>query len=357
MKLQRFFKLMVQKGASDLFLRFGALPRARIDGQVQYLDQTPVSQADMSELLAVLFDDRRKRDIFEQNRDVDFIYNDPGSGRFRVSVFYQRTIPVLVARYVKNQTKSFSDLSLPVELCEMFAQEKRCLILACGPAGSGKTTAIASIIDYINFKQEKHIVTLEDPIEFLFKDKKSMINQREMGIDFYSYPMALRHVTQQSPDIIFIGTIRDEETMRAALAAAELGALVVSTFHTNNAVQTLERIINFFPPHLHAEISLQLSMLLKGVLSLRLLPRKDGQGRIPAYESMVATPTITRLIRERSVREIQPFINDGKLFGMKAFKQTLAQLVRDGVVDQEDARNVADSKDDFDLEIKGIKSL
>ncbi|MDP8265285.1 MAG: PilT/PilU family type 4a pilus ATPase [Candidatus Aceula lacicola] len=357
MKLLRFFKLMVEKEASDLFLRSHALPRARINGKVQHLDDESVSEADMSELLAVIFNDKRKRDILEQNKDVDFIYNDPDCGRFRINIFYQRTVPALVARYIKNQTKSFEDLNLPKELCEIFAKETRGLILACGPAGVGKTTTIASMIDYINAHQEKHIVTLEDPIEFLFKDKKSLINQRELGIDFYSYPMALRHVTQQSPDVIFVGTIRDEETMRAALSAAELGALVLATFHTNNAVQTLERIINFFPPHLHSEMSLQLSMLLKGVLSLRLLSRKDGEGRLPAYESMITTPTVARLIREQKVREIQSFINDGKLFGMKAFKQTLAKLVREGLVSEEDARDASDSRDEFDLELSGMKRL
>ena len=357
MKLQKFFKQMVEQEASDLFLRSAALPRARINGKVQQLDDKPVSEVDMSELLATLLDDRRKRDILEQNKDIDFIYTDPDCGRFRVNVFYQRTTPALVARYVKNQTKSFEDLNLPKKICEIFSKETRGLILACGPAGVGKTTTVASMIDYINAYQEKHIVTLEDPIEFLLKDKKSMVNQRELGLDFYSYPMALRHVTQQSPDVIFIGTIRDEETMRAALSAAELGALVLGTFHTNNAVQTLERIINFFPPHLHAEMSLQLSMLLKGVLSLRLLPRKDGNGRIPAYESMFTTPTVARLIREQSVREIQSFINDGKLFGMKSFKQTLAQLVRDGIVAEEDARSASDSRDEFDLELSGVKRL
>ncbi|MDP8266947.1 MAG: PilT/PilU family type 4a pilus ATPase [Candidatus Aceula meridiana] len=355
MKLQKYFRMMVEKEASDLFLRAHAAPRARIDGKIFRLDDAQISEIEMKELVSVLLAEKTQRDFFEKNLDIDFIYIHPGVGRFRINLFLQRTQPTLVARYVKNQTKSFDELNLPQELCELLCQQQRGLVLACGAAGNGKTTSIASMIDYINENEEKHIVTLEDPVEFLFKDKQSIINQREMGIDFHSYPTALRHVTQQSPDVLFIGTIRDEATMRAALSAAELGVLVVSTFHTNNAVQTIERIINFFPPHLHSEMSLQLSLLLKGVISLRLLPRKDGNGRVPAYESMVVTPTIARLIREQSNREIQTFINEGKLFGMKSFKQTLVQLVKDDLVEEDAAREAADSKDEFNIELSGMR--
>ncbi len=211
------------------------------------------------------------------------------------------------------------------------------------------------MVEYINNTSEKHIVTIEDPIEFLFKDNKCIINQRELGIDVYSYPAALRYVTQQSPDIIFIGTIRDTETMRAAIGAAELGTLVLSTFHTNNAIQTIERIVNFFPPYLHTEVRMQLSLMLKGVISLRLLPRKDGKGRVPAFETMVVTPTIARLIREGSIPQIQSFIDEGQLFGMQSFKQSLVGLVKGNLVDEQEARRLADSRDEFNLELKGIK--
>jgi len=311
----------------------------------------------MEELIQTILPENIQNEKYQKNRDIDFIYVDEHSGRFRISLFFQRGSPALVARYVRSTTKSFSDLNLPSELLERFCAEPRGLVLACGPAGNGKTTAIASIIDYINERAEKHILTFEDPIEYLFKNKKSIINQRELDIDFFSYPVALRHATQQSPDIIFVGTIRDEATMKAALQAAEVGALVFATFHTNNAVQTIERIINFFPPHLQLEMSLQLSLLLKGTISLRLLACKDGSGRIPAYESMVVTPTIARLIREQKPREIQTFIDDGKMFGMKSFKQTLAQLVRDGIVDEEVAAYAADSRDEFSLELKGLKTI
>jgi len=211
------------------------------------------------------------------------------------------------------------------------------------------------MIEYINKMSAKHVITVEDPIEYLFTDDKCIINQRELGEDVRSYPMALKYVTQQSPDIIFIGNLRDEATMRAAITATELGTFVLTTFHTVNAVQTIIRMVNFFPPHLHDEVRMQLSIILKGTLSLRLLPRKDGQGRIPAFETMVVTPTISRLIREGRIREIQQYIDEGELFGMKSFKRSLVELVTSGLVEAADARAYADSKDEFDLELKGLK--
>ena len=236
-----------------------------------------------------------------------------------------------------------------------FTEEPSGLLILSGPAGSGKSTAIAALLETINQRHEKHIVTIEDPIEFLFDDKKSTINQRELGSDVYSYVAALRHVTQQSADIIYIGTIRDEETMRAAITATELGSFVVTTFHTVNAVQAITRIMNFFPPHLHEEIRMQLSVILKGVISLRLLPRIDKPGRIPAYETMVVTPTVGRLIREGKIKEIQNFIDEGELFGMQSFKKSLVNLVKAGTVNEEVARIYAESKDEFNLELKGVK--
>ena len=357
MKLQKYFKMAADQEASDLFLSVHTEPRARIHGVVHFLAEEKVSAHEMEEMIQTILPEGERQEHYQKNRDIDFVYIDPDVGRFRVSLFFQRSSPAMVARYVRSKSRSFADLNLPVELFERFCLEPRGLVLACGPAGNGKTTAIASMIDYINEREEKHILTFEDPIEYLFKNKKSIINQREMDIDFFSYPLVLRHATQQSPDIIFVGTIRDEATMKAALQAAEMGALVFATFHTNNAVQTVERIINFFPPHLHAEMSLQLSLLLKGTISLRLIKRKDGTGRIPAYESMVVTPTVARLIREQKPREIQTFIDDGKMFGMKSFKQTLAQLVRDGLVEEDVASRASDSRDEFDLELKGLKTI
>ena len=355
MNIERIFQKMVDQRGSDLFLRIGATPHVRVDGKVRGIDPQVLSPDDMTFIVNFMLREETKREQFHRDLDIDFIYVQPGVGRFRINLFMQRGTPALVARHVRDNTNKFAELNLPEEVCQRFCDEPRGLILVCGPAGSGKSTSIASMIEYMNGTKEKHIVTIEDPIEFLFKDDKSIINQRELSLDVHTYPLALRHVTQQSPDVIYIGTIRDTETMRAAIVAAELGVLVFSTFHTVNSVQTIERIINFFPPHLHNEVRMQLSLMLKGVLSLRLLPRKDGNGRIPAYESMVVTPTIARLIREGAITQIQPFIEEGELFGMRAFKQSLVRLVQNGLVTEEDARNVADSKDEFDLELRGIK--
>lgn len=355
MNTKDFFKLMVEREASDLYLRMKTCPRARIDGNVETIGETLITPDEMTETTNHLLGNDQRRKKFAKNLDIDFIYEEPGVGRFRINIFTQRGSPAIVARHVHTTVKSFEELNLPTEVLKTFCDESKGLFLTSGPAGSGKSTAIASMLEYINNTCAKHVITIEDPIEYLFTDKKCMINQRELGQDVYSYPVALKYVTQQSPDIIFIGNIRDEETMRAAITATELGTFVMTTFHTINAVQTIIRIVNFFPPYLHDEIRMQLSMILKGTMALRLLPRKDGKGRIPAYESMVVTPTISRLIREGRTREIQDFIDEGELFGMQSFKKSLVDLVQKGLVDVDEARKRADSKDDFDLEIKGLK--
>ena len=356
MKIQELFHRMVEKEASDLYLRTNAYPMARINGKLEVIGAAAVTKAEMLALVNLLLANERRIKIYKDNLDIDFIHDEADIGRFRINIFTQRGTPALVARHIHTKIKSFEELLLPVELCKKFCEESKGLFLVCGPAGNGKTTTIASMIEYINTISAQHIITIEDPIEFLFKDKNSLINQRELGLDVPSYPQALRHVTQQSPDIIYIGNIRDEETMRAAIMATELGTFVMTTFHTINAVQSIIRIVNFFPPHLHDEIRMQLSMILKGTISLRLLPRRNGEGRVPAYETMVVTPTIARLIREGKVQEIQGFIDQGELFGMQSFKRSLVKLVKEDMVDAAEARRVSDSKDEFDLALKGISS-
>jgi len=357
MNTRDFFKLMVDNEASDLYLRTGTPPRARVDGEIEIIGKDPITPAEMTEAMNHLLGNEQRRKKFAKNLDIDFIYEEPNVGRFRINVFTQRGSPAIVARHVHMTVKSFEELNLPVNVLKSFCDESKGLFLTSGPAGSGKSTAIACMLEYINKNYAKHVITIEDPIEYLFTDKKCLINQRELGQDVYSYPVALKYVTQQSPDIIFIGNIRDEETMRAAITATELGTFVMTTFHTVNAVQTIIRIVNFFPPYLHDEVRMQLSMIMKGAVALRLLPRKDGKGRIPAFETMVVTPTISRLIREGKIREIQSFIDEGELFGMQSFKKSLVDLVKKGLVDESEARSRADSKDEFDLEIKGLKRL
>lgn len=355
MSIKKYLKLMVEKDGSDLFYRAGGNPRIRIDGRVDIVDDLALSVDDVNKAVDEITTERQ-RDIFKERHDLDFaLYLPELDRRFRVSIFMQRNWPALVIRNVRSCINSFEDLKLPADVLRKLSLEKRGLVLLTGSAGSGKSTAIASMMEYINMNLQKHILTVEEPIEFTFKDKKSMINQRELGLDVSSYATALRAFTLQSPDVIFIGNIRDEETMRAAITAAETGVLVFSTLHTVNAAQTVERIINFFPPHQHGEMRMQLSFLLKGIISLRLVPLKEGPGRIPAYESMLLTPTIARLIREGKTWEMPRFIEEGAIFGMQSFIQSLIKLVKEGKISEEEAANFSDNRDEFALTLKGIK--
>lgn len=357
MDIKDYLKMMVKKNASDMFYRAGANVRMRIDGKVVSVDERAVSLDEVNEAVKELTS-TELRDFFQRNLDVDFgIYLPELDHRFRVSIFMQRNWPAMVIRNIRSQVQSFEELGLPAKALKDLSLESRGLVLLTGSAGSGKSTTIASMIEYINSNVHKHVLTVEEPIEFTFKDKTSIINQRELGRDVSSYAAALRAFTLQSPDVIFIGNIRDYETMSAALTAAETGVLVLSTLHTVNAAQSVERIINFFPPHQHQEIRTQLSSLLKGVISLRLLPLKNGAGRIPAYETMLLTPTISRLIREGKIWEINPFIEDGTVFGMQSFNQSLVKLVREGKVAEDIAAGFSDNKDEFILALKGIKKI
>ncbi len=357
MDIKSYLKLMIEKNASDMFYRAGGNVRMRIDGKVVSIDDRIVSLDEVNDSVKDLTSNEL-RDFFKRNLDVDFgIYLPELQHRFRVSIFMQRNWPTLVIRNIRSDVQTFEELNLPSEILKSLATETRGLVLLTGSAGSGKSTAIASMIEYINNSSYKHVLTIEEPIEFTFQDKKSIINQRELDRDVSSYQVALHAFTLQSPDVILIGNIRDYETMSIALTAAETGVLVLSTLHTVNAAQTVERVINFFPPHQHQEVRMQLSSLLKGVISLRLLPMKDGPGRIPAYDIMLLTPTISRLIREGKIWEITPFIEDGTIFGMQSFNQSLVKLVREGKVSEEVAASYADNKDEFILALRGIKKI
>jgi len=355
MDIRRLLKEMVEMEASDLFCRAGGVPRLRKDGKIVPVGDKILSLEDVIKATEEITTPQQ-REAFKKNLDLDFaLYLDELDRRFRVSVFVQRTSPSMVIRNVRNFIQSFEELNLPHETLRKLSLETRGMVLLTGSAGSGKSTTIASMVEYINTKCNKHILTVEEPIEFTFKDKNSIINQRELGIDVSSYSVALRAFTLQSPDVIYIANIRDAETMSAALTAAETGVLVLSTLHTINASQTVERIINFFPPHQHPQVKIQLSYLLKGVISLRLVPLKGDTGRVPAYEVMLLTPTISRLIREGKVWEIPQFIEEGAVFGMQSFNQTLIKLVKEGKITEEEAIGFSDNRDEFDLALKGIK--
>lgn len=330
MDIKLLLKDMVEKEASDLFFRAGGYPRLRIGGRLIIAGDSLLTVDDVTEATEALTNLKQRED-FNNNLDIDFtVYIKELDTRFRVSLFLQRNWPSLVIRRVNKVTQSFKDLNLPSEVLEKLSMDRGGLVLLTGSMGSGKSTTIASMVEYINVNSRKHILTIEDPIEFVFKDKESLINQREVSLDVRSYQNALRAFTLQSPDVLFIGNIRDLETMSSAMTAAETGVLVLSTLHTINAAQSVERIVNFFPPHQHQEVRNQLSSILKGIISLRLLPLKEGGGRIPAYEIMLLTPTISRLIREGKFWEIPQFIEDGNIFGMQSFNQSLVKLVKEG---------------------------
>jgi len=355
MSIKKFLKLMVDKGASDLFYRAGGIPRLRAAGKIVAIEEAVLTVEDVMHAVEELTSPKQ-REIFKRNNDVDFaVYLDEFGQRFRISIFIQRNWPSIVIRNIRNVFQSFEELNLPAEILRKLSLETRGLVLLTGSMGSGKSTTIASMIEYINNNRNKHILTVEEPIEFTFKDKNCLINQRELGIDVASYAVALRAFTLQSPDVIFISNIRDEETMAAAITAAETGVLVLSTLHTVNAAQSVERIVNFFPQHQHQEVRNQLSTLLKGVISLRLVPMRDGAARIPAYEVMLLTPTISRLIREGKTWEISKYIEEGGVFGMQSFTQSLIKLVKEGKITEEAAAEFSDSKEEFSLTLKGIR--
>jgi twitching motility protein PilT len=356
MDLKKLLKMMVEKDASDLFLKPGIPPRLRINGKILPADEKALSHQEIKSAADELLSDAQKK-MLEEKQEVDFGFDINGLNRYRASVLYQRSQLAMVIRRIRSDILSFEQLNLPVAILEKLSSESRGLVLLCGSTGSGKSTTIASMIEYINSRSPKHILTIEDPIEFVFEDRTSLITQREIGFDTPTYESALKHSMMQSPDVIFIGNIRDAETMSAALTAAETGQLVLSTIHSINSAETIERIVGFYQPHEREEIRSQLSLLLKGVISLRLIPKKDLTGRVPAYEVMLGTPTIKSLIREAKTHEIKKYIQDGASEGMITFDQCLAKLCGEKKISAEDAEVFADSPGELKLALSGIKKI
>jgi len=352
MEFQEMLRRMVVERASDLFIKVGSPPSLRIDGKVHFLDSDDISPQDTIEFYEAIEDS--KREGFKNQQEIDTAYELPGIGRFRVNIFRQRGYIGFVFRHIESQIPNFKELNLPSEPLIKLASMSRGLVLVTGVTGSGKSTTLAAIINHINANFNKHIVTVEDPIEFVYKDKKSIINQREIGIDTSDFHTALKHVVRQSPDVILIGEMRDRETMEAAISAAETGHLVFSTLHTVNAQQTVERIINFFPPHQHNLIRLQLSLILEGVVSQRLIKRKASQGRLPAVELMIKSPTIKELLMEGRTNELYKAVRDGDYFGSQTFNQALKKMYQSEQITLEEALSGADNPEELKLELKGV---
>jgi twitching motility protein PilT len=357
MELLSLLELMVRGRASDLFLKEDAPASFRVDGRLRKpkgADAVVLGRDFMEKVLETVLV-ARNRAIFDREGEADAAYEVPRLGRFRVNAFRQRDRIGFVFRYIPSNVPSFDALKLPAKQLINLCTKERGLVLLTGIAGSGKSTCLAAMVDYMNATTYRHIVTIEDPIEFVHEDKNCVIEQRELGIDTQSFSSALKHVVRQSPDVILIGEMRDRDTMETALNAAETGHLVLSTLHTVNAVQTVERIIGYFPPHLHELIRMQLALVLEGVISLRLLRRQDGPGRVPAVEILLNTPTVRDHLQQGKTRLLPNALRDGsEYFGSQTFHQSLKELMRLGIITEQDAMSASDSPDELRMELKGI---
>ncbi|MHB8792346.1 MAG: type IV pilus twitching motility protein PilT [Thermoleophilia bacterium] len=346
--IDELLKIMVDKGASDLHLKTGSPPVVRVDGELYLLEEDDITPDGMKDYAAAIMTDKQIV-IFSENNEIDFAYGVMGVGRFRVNIFRQRGSISIAMRQVVSKIPGFEELHLP-PVIQRLALEPRGMVLVTGTTGSGKTTTLASMIDYINQNVRRHIVTVEDPIEILHADKKSMINQREVGIDTRSYSSALKYVLRQDPDVIFIGEMRDLETVRTALTAAQTGHLVLSTLHTIDVSETINRIIDFFPLHQQKQVRILLAGSLRGIISQRLLLRSDGHGRVPAIELMVMTKRIRDLVLDADqTHKIEDAIREGDYYGMQTFDQSLLSLYKEGLVTLQDAALVASNPHDFKL--------
>ncbi|HEV2882727.1 MAG TPA: type IV pilus twitching motility protein PilT [Pyrinomonadaceae bacterium] len=342
-------------GASDLHIKAGSFPVMRVDGELKPItNSSRLTQDDTLDMAFSIMSNRQKQ-RFKETSEVDIAYGLSGVGRFRANVFQQRGTVSMVLRVIPDRVRTMSDLGLPPAV-EQIAAEQRGLILVTGATGSGKSSTLAALIDYINSTRGGHIVTIEDPIEFLHRDKKSFISQREVDVDTRSFAEALRGALRQDPDVILVGEMRDHETIETALTAAETGHLVLSTLHTLDATETVTRIVSSFPPHQQKSVRLQLAGILRAVISMRLVRAANGVGRVPAAEIMVSTGTIRDYIANE---EKTPLVRDAiaagtSQYGMQTFDQSLFNLFQSGLITLEEALRGASNPDEFRLRVSGI---
>lgn len=329
-------KIMIEKGASDLHITTASPPRLRVDGKLVPLDHPPLTPVETKSLCYSILTDAQKHK-FEEHSELDLSFGVKGLSRFRGNVFMQRGAVAGAFRTIPFEIKTFKDLGLP-EVMNELVKKPRGLILCTGPTGSGKSTTLAAMIDRINSERYEHIITVEDPIEYLHGHKKCLINQREVNADTASFKDALKYVLRQDPDVVLIGEMRDLETIEAALTVSETGHLTLATLHTNSAVQTINRIIDVFPAHQQEQIRVQLSFVLEGVLSQQLIAKKSGKGRALAVELLIPNPAIRNLIREDKVHQIYSTMQTGQTkFGMQTMNQSLIELYTKGHISYEDA--------------------
>jgi twitching motility protein PilT len=353
LSIEPFLRALVELFGSDLHCKVGSPPRVRLDGRLRRLEAPTLTPADTEHMVKEVL----RPDLcheFEATNEVDFAYSVAGLGRFRVNAFRARGAIGLVFRRVTVGAVPLEDLGLPDAVTQL-ALQPRGLVLVTGPTGSGKTTTLASMVDLINRQREVHIVTIEDPIEVLHEDKVGMVNQREVRVDTGDFSMALRAALRQDPDVILVGEMRDQETVKAAITAAETGHFVMSTLHTIDAQETIARIIDFFPPHEQKQVRLSLAGALRGIVCQRLVERADGQGRCVSAEVLVNTGRIAdAIIDESRTGQIAGLVAEGGFYGMQTFDQHLVALVRDGVIDLKDALGVASHPHDLSVELRRL---
>ncbi len=356
-ELNDILGVAMKAGASDIHIKAGLPPIFRIDGQLYPYKESPRLSPDVVNKMAFGIMTKGQQDKFKDAGEVDLAYGVPGLGRFRVNIFQQRGTIGIVLRVIPFAVKTIEELFLPPVVAKL-ATEQRGLILVTGTTGSGKSTTLAAMIDLINATRTCHIVTIEDPIEFLHRDKRSIVNQREVGFDTKSFSVALRSALREDPDVVLVGEMRDFETIETALLAAETGHLVLSTLHTLDATETVNRIVAVFPPYQQKQVRLQFGSVIKGAISQRLVPRADGKGRVPAVEVMVASGRVRECIEDKDrTKEIREAISSGFVaYGMQTFDQSLLQLYRKQLISLDEALLQCSNPDDFKLKISGIST-
>ena len=357
MTVNPYLKLMAEKAASDLFFTTGAPVCMKLDGLTQRISKTPLQPGTTKKIAYEIMSDQQIKD-FELTKEMNLGISIAGGGRYRVNIYYQRGEVSLVIRYIKHEIPSLEKLGLPDVLRRMVMKQNG-LILVVGSTGSGKSTSLASMIEHRNNQQSGHILTIEDPIEYIFTHKKSIIGQREVGLDTLSYDNALREAMREAPDVIMIGEVRDRITMEAAMSYADTGHLCLTTLHAVNANQALDRVINLFPTDARNQILMDLSLNLAGIISQRLIPSTDG-GRIPAVEVLINTPYISELVRKGEFGEIKAIMEKGAATGMQTFDQCLHELFKMEKITMDDALNFADSRSNLEWQINfggGVKSI
>jgi twitching motility protein PilT len=356
MNINDLLKMAIERKASDLHLKVGSHPVLRVDGELMPLGELKRLMQEDTIAMAFSIMNARQKQRFKEDFELDIAYSVPGLGRFRCNVFQQRGAVGLVMRVIPARIMSVRELMLPPVL-ERICEERRGLVLCTGTTGSGKSTTLAAMIDYINGSRGEHIMTIEDPIEFLHRDKKSIVNQREVDVDTRGFSTALRAALRQDPDVLLVGEMRDFETIETALLAAETGHLVFSTLHTLDATESVNRIISVFPPHHQKQIRIQLSQVLKAIISLRLVPRADGIGRVPAAEVLISTAYIRECIENKEkTKYIREQIALGtSQYGMQTFDQSLFQLYKSGLITLDEALKRATNPDEFKLKIQGVQ--